>query len=235
MSSQAKNTQQPVHRPSGQSVSVSILQRLGLASIRGRYLYIAVLFTAFLFGAAWFAEQKLSLAATQGFTNTTAHQDINSTIKAIVDDIWYAETALQSYLRVPSKQSQQGLQTYIHQALDRIDGLLQRPWINKRSLIKKDLVVLQRNLKQLDQETHIVIQIRANSAKLFPAMPIMSNRMLPASTDFISRSNMAISEAFEYKKLPHQVELYELFSDARYAWARMIGSFRNIISNLFQI
>ncbi len=235
MSSQPTNIQQSADRSAGQSGSKPLLQRFGLASIRGRYLYIAVLFIVFLFGAAWFAERELNRATAQGFTNTKAHQDINSTIKAIVDDVWYAEMALQDFLRVPTKRARQNFRFNINQAQSRTKGLLQSEWINSRPRFKKDLIVLSQNLKKLNKDTHVVIQTRADNAKLFPAMPIMLNQMLPVSNNFISQSNRAISEALEHKKLPHQVELYRLFSDTRYAWVRMIGSFRNIVSNRFGI
>ena len=231
---QAADSTAQAARP-GLNKYLRFLRILGIASIRGRYLYVAAFITVFLFGAAWIADIQLNKTTTEGFANTIEQRYVKNLLNLIADDVWYSETALQGYMRIPDKTRNKAFHFNIDQAQKRIAILLEYDWINNNPNIKGNIRKLSKSLQQLRANGERAIHIRTDTEKLFPAMPIMVYDMLPANADFISHSTLAIDESRQSLNKPHQLALYQLFSDTRYAWARMISAFRNVISNRFGI
>jgi diguanylate cyclase (GGDEF)-like protein/PAS domain S-box-containing protein len=94
---------------------------------------------------------------------------------------------------------------------------------------------LLRHLSELDQHTQRLMRIRTDPRELFPAMPVMLERMLPAYLEFYSAATLAMDRAEAEPDDPVQRRLYKLFSEARHAFTLTIGDFRNYVANRFGV
>ena len=74
------------------------ISRLGLNSIRARYLGVVFLFVIFLLGAAWVAETRVTEVTGRGIDNTIERHQIRKTLRALSNDVWLAGNSLQDYL-----------------------------------------------------------------------------------------------------------------------------------------
>jgi len=210
---------------------------LGLDSIRGRYLLSASLFALFALAAGWIAQIMVNQAAQQSSENTSERVQVNRLINDLSDDIWLAESTLQGFLLTPDRlQYESTVQALAHLKHD-VEVLIATPWSQRDRSRPDKLAVLQKNVSALHDQSLLLMEIRADAEKLFPAMRHMLDKMLPVNIEFSSQATLAIDEAGEMlqRGAPRQQEILRLFSEVRYSWSQMIGSFRVFLATRFGV
>lgn len=231
-------TQAPPPRPGRRDFSqfwADLQHRIGIDSIRNRYLLAAGLFVAFILSAGWLAQNVVNRNAAQSATNSNERDQLNRLLNSLTDDIWLADTALQSYLLSPEKRYRRStLEALEHLQAD-LDVLATFSWTTRLPARQQRIRTLRSNVSALMRDSDRLLEIRSDPGKMFPAMPIMINKMLPTTIEFLTVSGLAIDEAMQYRTTPGQQEVYQHFSEARYAWAMMIGAWRIYLSNRFGI
>ncbi len=213
----------------------AFVARLGLDSIGGRYLYSALLFVVFLVAAAWYAALQVNKATAHSIESSTEHRKTRDVLDALQDDIWAAEGALQGFLLSPNERMRRNVHTRLTDARKRVLLLADNPWLAGSPQAREHTTQLLRHLAGLDRQTQRLMSIRTEPRQLFPAMPVMLERMLPAYMKFYSAATLAMEEADASPGDPVQGQLGRLFGDARHAFTLMVGDFRNYVANRFGV
>lgn len=212
-----------------------LLARLPYNSIRARYLAVAVVFVVALVGAGWYTGRVVEQATHRGETHVGERQEIRALLRNLTDEIWSSETALHRYLLVPEETSRRELEQRLDRAALHADRLKRSGWIRNIVENREQAEKLAQHVADLKKKTAHLIEIRSDHAKLFPALPTMTGKMLPAYTEFYTAASLAIDEALENPSAPWQSETYRLFADARLRSVLLTSSFRNWVIARFGI
>ncbi|BAU48065.1 diguanylate cyclase [Sulfurifustis variabilis] len=204
------------------------------ASIRGRYFLIAAAFSLLLLGAAWVANIQVLEASRRSDVNLVERETVLRTLRAVADHIWEAETALQTFMLVPGDAARRRAETSLIDAAAKAGQVLSADSIFANEADRELVEGLRTRLGRLRREIGRLMDMRTSPEKLFPAMPIMIERMLPEQTTFNTAAGLAINE-MESDPAPQNHEIYRLFADARYASTQMVGAFRVWVANRFGI
>jgi len=208
---------------------------LGFNSIRGRYLLAAGLFIAVVLTAGWAAQIVVNQAARQNTVNTGERDQVHRILNDLNNDIWLTESALQGFLLTPGKQQQkETLATLDHLLVD-AEILRKTNWIQRSPRLQEKIGEIARKMSELGRQSGVLMDIRSNAEKLFPAMRHMLDRMLPINVEFATLASLAIDEARDASENPLQREAQYQFSEARYAWVQMVNAFRIFLANRFGI
>jgi len=208
---------------------------LGLNSIRGRYLLAAGLFILIVLMAGWAAQIVVNRAAQQSTINTDERNQVHRVLNDLNNDIWLTESTLQGFLLTPDKQ--QGKETLAaidHLLLD-AGVLRETAWVRRSPALTEKIVELAKSITDLRNQSVVLMDIRADAEKLFPAMRHMLDRMLPMSIEFNSLATLAIEESRDVGTAREQQDVQYHFAEARYAWVQMINAFRIFLANRFGI
>ncbi len=228
----------PQHPPAERDVSVlrsRLWRRLGLDSIRGRYLLAMGLFVAFILASGWIAQTLVDRSESQSVQNTGEREEVARLLNRLSDDIWLAETSLQGYLLSLDKQERQtAAAAFDHLAAD-THALSTMPWARLNESRQERLELIAKQIVSLRTQSEHLMAVRVDAEKMFPAMRFMITRMLPNHETFISFASLAMDEAEQHPNLPHQDEIYKIFSQMRYAWVLKIGAFRMFVATRFGV
>lgn len=213
----------------------SLLARLGLRSLRGRYLYVAGLAAVLVVALTWLGEDRVTTVSRDSAANARNRQEIRALVNVVRDRLWHAHTALQQFLLAPNDSDRDDTVNSLFAARHAIRSLLELE-LAPSTLpdARAQLQGLDARVVRLIDETNEVIRIRVDTEALYPAVPIMLHSMLPAVTDFYSAASLAMLEADELGG-EEQAGIYRLFNDARHGWVLAIASFRNWITSRFGI
>ena len=212
-----------------------LAQRLGFGSIRGRYLFVAAFFIAFVLAAGWAAQSVVDRSAQRSSVNVSEREQVNRLLNDLSNDIWLTETALQGYLMTPDKAQRLATRGSLDHLVTDTAKLTATEWVQESSARRQKLQKLQETMLELRRQSERLMEIRSDAEQLFPAMRHMLDKMLPPNIEFLSLAGLAMDEARTQRDNPFQDEIRWLFSEARYAWVNMIGDFRVFVANRFGI
>lgn len=222
-------------RPDTEAKKVSLLARLGLGSLRGRYLYVAAFAGLLVIVLTGIGEGLVSHVSRESAANAQDRQEIRALVRVVRDRLWHSHTALQQYLLAPNDKDRDRTANSLIAARQAISSLAE---VAPGSLAGS-VTLLERLGSRVDRlaaETDKVMRIREDTEALYPAVPVMLHDMLPAVTDFYTASSLAMQEADELSSGDSsQPRIYRLFNDARHGWVLAIASFRNWITSRFGI
>ena len=213
----------------------SLLARLRLDSIRNRYLAIAMLFVVSMVGAGGYAQYIATQATQLGALHAGERQEIRELLRSLTNDMWAAETTLHGYLLVPDETERRRLQQLLARSFTQTEDLMKFDWIKDDTASREQTELLARHIAELKKETALLIDVRTDPDRLYPAMPMMIQRMLPTYTDFYTAATLAIDDALDNQKIPWQSEVYQLFAEARQRSVLMTSAFRNFVIFRFGI
>ena len=208
---------------------------LGLASLRGRYLYVAILFVLILMGAAGLGEWNVRHATEHALGNTGTRNDIRRSLRELTEDVWAMESALHDFMLAPNDAAKKRLHQHLTQAYRHANQMLVYDWARDSEQLSRQVLQVRSNLEELSRHSKRAMDIRVDAQRLFPAMPVMLTQMLPAYTDFNTAATQAMDEVVEDLQQPAQIESYRVFSEARYSMTQLVGSFRLWVANRFGI
>jgi diguanylate cyclase (GGDEF)-like protein/PAS domain S-box-containing protein len=212
-----------------------LLQMLGFNSIRGRYLLSVGLFISIVLIAGWAAQVVVNQAAHQSTVNTGERDQVHRILNDLNNDIWLTESAMQGFLLSPGKpQNKETLAALEHLLVD-AEILQNTAWVQRNPRLQERVRDLTLHMSNLGRESSLLMDIRADAEKLFPAMRHMLDRMLPINVEFTTLATLAIDEAHDASENPLRHETQHLFSEARYAWVQMINAYRIFLANRFGI
>lgn len=213
----------------------SWLARLGLASIRGRYLYAAVILSLLLLLAAAVGHHLVRDATHRSIGNTGEREQLRQGLRAISDQLWNSQSALQGYMIAPEPDAQASVLQCLDDARSGVAHLNASLAIADDPDHQARLARLDAKLQRLHREVARVMEVRGQAERLYPAIPIMRDTLLPAHSRFYTSAALALREAEEFSELPSQQEIHRVFAEAQHQWTMMIMSFRTWVSARFGI
>jgi diguanylate cyclase (GGDEF)-like protein/PAS domain S-box-containing protein len=216
-------------------LSARLRHHLGFDSIRGRYLLVAGFFVAFVLVAGWAAQRIVGQSTQQSSSNVSERKTISRLLNDLNEDMWLTETTLQGYLLTPEKQQRVATLGALDHLITDTQDLAATEWV-RHSFSRRELLnQFLQDTRELRRQSERLMDIRTDAEKLFPAMRLMLEKMLPNHTAFLSQATLAMEEASERRHKPHQEAIHHLFAESRYAWAIMVGNFRVFVANRFGI
>ncbi len=226
----------PDARASAHRRLLSRLNRFsGFGSVRGRYLYAAAFFIVFLLTAVWLARDLVQDTATQSTGNLIERRQTKNIVLDLIDQVWTTHNALQTFLLAPRNEERATAMAALDDLNSGVARLSATAWIQRSPGVHEHTRTLSVDLARLRREMVRFMDVRVDAEKLFPAMRVMLDRMLPQNQEFDGAAVLAIAEADELSDQPRQQEIHRLFSEARFAWTRMISSFRMYVASRFGI
>lgn len=219
----------PVHLP--RTRLGRLLPLLIPGTIRGRYLALAISGIAVLVAAATLATQAVRATAYQNRLQLDRIAIAGEQLRDLSNDVWQLEMNLQQYMLVPDDELRKGLMAGLeHLAVDSRQ-LAEASWLDSMIGRGMSAASLLDNTVQLQKHVTDLTAIRTEPARLFPAMPIMLEKMQPWNAEFDTAAMLALEEADQQSGRPQQDRIYKLFSNVRYQWAMMVGAFRLYVAN----
>lgn len=206
-----------------------------VSTTRGRYLYLSLTFIAFLAFAAWVGKLQVNQAVTHGVAHSGERQQVRRELDAVTDHIWNTETMLQGYLLVPSPDKRARVEELLDDAERKAVALSGYAVITDKQAMSDHVRLLREQLATLAREARRVMVIRADPEQLYPSMPVMLGRMLPTYNTVYADATLAMEGAETERGDPRQVEVFQLFAEARHSWAMMVNAFRVWVANRFGI
>ena len=215
--------------------SHSMLSRLGLISLRQRYLAAMLIVSLLLTIIAYFGWQYVRTTNQEQLDQIQHRAEASDAIADVADQIHIIEINLLRYITLPSEANK----IRINRAYQLYDAatskLLDNKWvIGDKSLV--DLIqamVLDR--RRLNTITDELLKVRSDEAKWFPAMTIMQDRMLQHNLQFMAALDFMINDINEDLRNPNKLEIYKLLNDIRHSWDMMVSEFRLFVSNSFGV
>ncbi len=217
-------------RPPRETKTARLATRLGLNSLRGRNLYISALFSASLLIAALAAQNHVSTTAATTSANLTDRHAVNTLIRDLSNDIWLAQNNLQRYLLQPEEPLRiETLALLDHIRID-IEAIPNKQGNSQAAETFQNVHTLTVALTKLRTEMNQLMVIRTQPNQLYPAIPIISNELVPAHTEFYNAATLAMDDADLLNDVPAQQQVYRTFAATRHTWSMMILSFRSYMS-----
>ena len=204
----------------------------GFQSLRGRYLYLAVLFILLLGGSAIYGWHYVENISQQHIGNIKHRADAATSVNDIAEQIRVLEIALQRLILIPDESNIAG----VYSALDLENAALERlknvPWVHNDNVLISLANGLSATSGQLHTEITRLIEVRTDDMQWLPANRIMQENMLPYHLAFISALNTALDQVTsdDPREQTHH-ELYKLLAELQHIWQQLISEFRLYIAN----
>ena len=204
--------------------------RLGLNSLRGRYFFVAAILSFVLLTIAVWGERAVHDILNDSRHNTQERDEIDGDLTAIGHLLWSTQHRFDQYIIDPSAERRHDTVRELAQAATTVEALLHRQALRANNGAIAELEAFQDKLLLLRQYAEHVMNLRGSPRELYPALPIMQDRMFLANRQFYSYAGLGADEAKILGHAPPQGDIYRLFTDARIQWLSMISGFRGYVA-----
>ncbi|MBI3563382.1 MAG: EAL domain-containing protein [Gammaproteobacteria bacterium] len=212
-----------------------LLHRLGLHSLRSRYITTAVLVSLLLTLAASIGWQYVESVTGNQLINVQHRAAASDTMSDATAQTHILETQFYRYITLPSATGREMIQqTFQHHAAA-INILHNNPWLQKDPALLELINALQHDHQELSREIETLLEVRGDENKWFPAMATIQGEMYILNTKFMSALELLTHELGDDLETPEKLELYKSLTDIRHNWQLMIGEFRLFVANSFGI
>jgi len=205
-----------------------------LDSIRGRYLMIASLFIISVIAATWTAHIKVGAGSDQSLKHTLLRQELKQQLFHMENNLSSTEKSLLLYLLTPNPQQHQQTIDLLNQLSADFLSLSNHSIAQQRDNIKINLLSIETELAKLSTAIRQILSIRVDINQLYPANQLI-DKMSGAHMAFTSSADIATEMLNNNTDQTQTILAYQLFSDVRYNWAKMIAAFRMYIANRFGV
>lgn len=188
-------------------------------------MFAAVLILATV-AVAWIADGKASGATTLNAINQAERVDVGHRVRTLSNLLWHTETLFQRYMIEPNEPLRAQIGNEIEVMIAKSDALTAQRWVVDNGAVGTATRQLHQNITELSTKLDVLMEIRADPLKVFPAMALMVNELNPLSINFISVATLGIQEADDYPTDLTQQRIGKLFGEIRYLWSQRINTFR---------
>lgn len=200
-------------------------------SLRGRYLFAAILLSLLLVVSAVFAHHYVQTADTTSANNIKQRNRVLTTTESLRHMLWDANHAMHSFILQPGEVHHKALLDRLGDAIKQSKLLSELEWIQQHGLAE-DSLAMRNDFITLQEETLRLMALRENIEELFPAMVILRDEMTPQNMAFATACNLAIDEIRTEDPRFSKNPVYLKLSSIQQYWNRMITTFRGYVALL---
>lgn len=204
-----------------------------LRSMTGRYAVIGLSFVLVLLVSAGLAQRHVTTGTNQQIVNSAERHEARQTLRALLYELWIVENSFYEYMLAPD-MTLNTVPPFLERAREYANQLSQAK-LAQAPEMRSNIQALQKNLAQLNKELARVMALRVNAAELYPALRVMTEKLLPAYNDFYNLSTLAMMDAEKLMEQPGQRQIYKELAESRHAWILMVSAFRTFVSYRFGI
>ncbi len=197
-------------------------------SIRKRYFTIVIVTTVVLLVTGIFVQYSFHGSSSNLLMSSRMRADVSNDSNELARHINEASRILDLYLLDPEKK----YRLHFFTELTKAEQLLSRI-INSKWIIDNNLIDESRYLNTLIQRFSLaslkLMNIRADSIEMYPAIKIDDDSMFQTHKNFIQAVNIAIEDTKGHT--PLNLEIYDLFQSVRDKFQRLVSKFRLFMIN----
>ena len=203
-----------------------LLGTLGLNSMLGRTSFFAFVLILATVAVAWISDRKVGSAADFNSANQFERMQISHEVHELSNLLWETETQFQRYMIEPNGPLQVVIGTAVDNMIARSATLNRQPWVVQNDEVRGATQQFLDDISMLKSKLAAIMDIRADPLKVFPAMRLMVEKLLPLNAEFLSSATLGVQEAEESAADPEQRRIGKLFGETRYLWSQRINTFR---------
>ncbi|MGD8999213.1 MAG: hypothetical protein PVF75_02270, partial [Granulosicoccaceae bacterium] len=200
-------------------------------SLKGRYLFAAIMLSLLLVITALIAHHYVQTTSTASTANIKQRNRVLSTTESLRKMLWDANHAMHFFILQPGDAHYTTAASKLEDAIKQSEFLSGLEWIKQHDLVA-DSLKMQADFTALRQETLHLMQLRENIEELFPAMVLLRDVMTPLNKDFSTACNLAIDEIHTEANLVSDTRTYNNLIAIQNYWNRVISTFRGYVALL---
>jgi hypothetical protein len=152
---------------------------LALNTLRGRFLYLAITLFVAMYLVALVIDYRLQSASGENATNLAERYRASELTRSISNRMWEAEQTLQGFLLLPGPEERRHYTALLDQVIHDVEAFAATNWIKENRTLRGHTTALSDDLRALRTEVGTLMDVRVRPERMFPAMPIMVERMQP--------------------------------------------------------
>jgi len=204
-------------------------------TLRGRFAVTALLLLGLFALLAGIMGRRVTEATGDNTVSLIDRHDILMLTRDMSNDMWEIEQVLETYMLSPGPERRSKFNAYLDHLIDDSAILLRNRWLQRTPEVRSKSEHLQANLLQLKTDANTLLAVRADPARMFPAIPTIRAEMYPGVERFLSYGALAVDDGKNNPAAPGQIEVVQLYYDTQYAWARMLAAHRAFIGDRFGV
>lgn len=213
----------------------NLFSRLGLHSIRQRYLFVFISISIILLLVTYLGWRYVDAVSHNQLKDIQHRTQAADAISDLVTQIHSIQINLQRFIAMPTESNNRSVDRAFQLYDAAIVKLRKNEWVKQEAALLELVFALGKDREVLDAEVQKLVNVRLDKSQWFPAMNIMQERMLNNNMQFKTALEFMIQEAGEDLKGRKKIEVYKLLNEIRYTWQLMISEFRLFVSNSFGI
>ena len=204
----------------------------GLRSLRGRYLYLAVLLSLLLGASAIYGWMFVKDSSKQQIFNIRDRADASDAVNDVDQRARALESSLQRFIILPGKDHTAETKSALLLLSASLSRLKKVPWIDNDSVLLLLANDLSTTSDKLESTVNKLIIVRKDQMQWIPALKIMQKSMLLHNLEFTSALGIALDGVSGFDAGDKmQFEIYKQLAEVRHTWEQLITEFRLYISN----
>lgn len=213
----------------------SLLSRLGLNSLRQRYLTFFITIAIVLICFAYIGWRYVNSVSHSQVIDIQYRTQAADALADLVTQMHTIQINLQRFITIPTGQNNQSIYDAFSLFDSSMNKLKENKWIREDTALKELVLALENDRDMLRKEIESLIEVRLDNIQWFPAMNIMQERMLQNNIQIKSTLETMLQEAETDLKTTKNLNAYQLLEEIRYTWQMIISEFRLFVANSFGV
>ena len=200
-------------------------------SLRARYIAAAVVMAICMVIAAVIGYYTVDGVRSTTANNIQSRHELMEYSRHIRQALWGTHQSLDFFLLDPYENPQaEKIHDSIDQALVTTELLIQHPWIKEKD--KTELLeLLKDSLLDLTHTITLLVEMRNNPLRQYPALGFANKRMLPSRNNVNNAFVISFNEILAMENKQAADKHYRLFVELRHWWTQMVSNFRVHMAN----
>ena len=213
----------------------NLFSRVGLHSIRQRYLFVFITLSIVMLLGAFFGWRYVDLVSHNQLKDIQHRTEASDALSDLVTQTHTIQISLQRFITMPTEANNRSIERSFQLYEAAIVKLRKNAWVKQDAALLELVYALGKDEENLNNEVQKLVNVRLDKSQWFPAMNIMQERMLNNNMQFKTALDFMIQDAGEDLRSQRKIEIYKILNEIRYTWQLTISEFRLFVSNSFGI
>ena len=203
----------------------------GLKSIKRRIIFLSTLLAFLLFSAVFYTHQIVNDSTETSLALVAEDQALFQQLNTLEDSLKETERSIYQYSLLREKIFRKKLSLLSDSIVYQADSLLEYPEKNATDVFRSPILRLRDTLLRLQFEIGEYVKVAGNMETLYPAMPILRDKLYPINVTFMQAVELAIDASERSMDNKNKQDVATIFRNLRYKWVQQISSVRVFIAN----